>query len=63
MVLRHGEGLQYDRDLAFEKATWSFQAAPAVTGLLLALGAYTAWKLINLVSRTPPRHPGTTTTS
>ena len=50
LVVRRGEGLRYERDYAFEKAIWDFQAAPALGGVLLAFLAYASWKLIHRLS-------------
>ena len=50
LIVRRGEGLRYERDYAFEKATWDFQAAPALGGVLIAFLAYVSWRLIHHLS-------------
>ena len=57
MVLRRGEGLRYERDYSFEKATWDFQAAPALSGLMAAFAVYLLWRMLNLISRIVGRRP------
>jgi hypothetical protein len=50
VVVRHGEGLEYERDHVLERATWSFQAAPAVAGMFLAFVMYGVWRLLQRLS-------------
>lgn len=41
----------YDRDFAFSKAMWDFEAAPAVGGLLAAFVLVLAWRVWRSVQR------------